>query len=232
MYGTNPNLIMGQLTPKDMLLRVAMAFVAGFLVGWERESHGRPAGLRTTILTCVAAAVAMMLSEVLFVQSAAMAGTANWRPDPARLGAGILTGVGFLGAGTILRHSQTIRGGTTPASLWFVTVLGLAFGRREFALGFTGTGVALLTLLVLARFEKHMLIHVYSTLTVVADFSFMSEGDFRRHIEALGPKVKTMRLQYDVEARKKTFSCDLQLTKAQSFQLSTNVVSDLSKMTG
>src|SRR5215468_2818217 len=176
---------MGHLTLRDMLLRVAMAFIAGFLVGWERESHGRPAGLRTTILTCVAAAVAMILSEVLFIQSAA-AGSSNWRPDPARLGAGILTGIGFLGAGTILRHANAIRGVTTAASLWFVTVLGLAFGSGEFALGFTGTGVALLTLLVLARFEKHMLIHVYSTLTVVADFSFMSEGDFRRHIEALG----------------------------------------------
>ena len=227
-----PELLMGQLTPKDMLLRVGMAFVAGFLVGWERESHGRPAGLRTTILTCVAAAVAMILSEVLFIQSAAIAGTSNWRPDPARLGAGILTGIGFLGAGTILRHAHTIRGVTTAASLWFVTVLGLAFGSGAFTLGFIGAGVAFLSLLVLARFEKHMLIHVYSTLTVIADFSFMNEADFRRHIEALGPKVKALRLQYDVESRRKTFSCDLQLTKAQLFQVSATVVSDLSKMNG
>src|SRR5438874_967575 len=120
-----------------MALRLSLAFAAGFIVGWERESHGRPAGLRTNILACVAAAVAMVLSEVLFIQSAAAA-TGSWRPDPARLGAGILTGIGFLGAGTILRHANVIRGVTTAASLWFVTVLGLAFGSGQIALGLIG----------------------------------------------------------------------------------------------
>src|SRR2546427_5507917 len=100
---------MAPLSYWEMFLRVLMAFLAGFVVGWERESHGRPAGLRTTILACVASAVAMMVSEVLFMQTAAANPTASWRPDPARLGAGILTGIGFLGAGTILRHENMIR---------------------------------------------------------------------------------------------------------------------------
>src|SRR5438477_5568478 len=97
----------------EMFLRILMAFLAGFVVGWERESHGRPAGLRTTILACVASAVAMMVSQVLFVESAAATATGSWRPDPARLGAGILTGIGFLGAGTILRQANFVRGITT-----------------------------------------------------------------------------------------------------------------------
>src|SRR5437867_8496223 len=92
------------LSIPDIFLRLLLAFGAGFLVGWERESHGRPAGLRTNILACTAAALAMLISEVLFTQSAASAGSGSWRPDPARLGAGILTGIGFLGGGTILRH--------------------------------------------------------------------------------------------------------------------------------
>ena len=222
---------MGTLTAQDMFLRVGLAFLAGGIVGWERESHGRPAGLRTTILTCVAAAVAMVLSEVLFAQ-AASSNSGAWRPDPARLGAGILTGIGFLGAGTILRHANTIRGVTTAATLWFVTVLGLAFGSGEFALGLTGVALALLTLLVLPRFEQHIVVHVYSTLTVNADFTFMDESAFRRHIETLGPSVKAMRLHYDVETRKKTFVCDVKLTKSQQFEMPANVVNELSKLPG
>src|SRR5437879_4208275 len=124
---------MSPLSFPEMVLRLLMAFLAGFVVGWERESHGRPAGLRTTILACVASALAMILSEVLFTQSAALMGSGSWRPDPARLGAGILTGIGFLGAGTILRHANIIVGVTTAATLWFVTVLGLAFGSGQYA---------------------------------------------------------------------------------------------------
>src|SRR6267378_7219643 len=129
---------MSSLSVREMFLRLLMAFLAGFLVGWERESHGRPAGLRTNILACTAAALAMLVSEVLFTQSAASAGSGSWRPDPARLGAGILTGIGFLGGGTILRHENLIRGVTTAASLWFVTVLGLTFGSGEYFLGAVG----------------------------------------------------------------------------------------------
>src|SRR5262245_46793392 len=116
------------LSFSEIVLRVLAATAAGALVGLERESHGRPAGLRTTMLTCVAAAIAMVVSECLFAETATSVPGANWRPDPARLGAGILTGIGFLGAGTILRHGSMTTGVTTAASLWFVTVLGLAFG--------------------------------------------------------------------------------------------------------
>src|SRR5579859_807579 len=97
---------MSPITLPEMCLRVGLAFIAGFAVGWERECHGRPAGLRTNILACVAAAVAMITSEILFVQSIGVSLTGTVRSDPARLGAGILTGIGFLGAGTILRHDN------------------------------------------------------------------------------------------------------------------------------
>src|SRR5262245_24444538 len=104
---------MRALSLDEMFLRVIVAFIAGALIGWERESHGRPAGLRTTILACVASAVAMIVSEVLFVESAStVTASGSWRPDPARLGAGILTGIGFLGAGTILKHDDAVRGVT------------------------------------------------------------------------------------------------------------------------
>src|SRR5260370_7245464 len=112
---------MPSLTVWQMFLRLLLAFIAGFIVGWERESHGRPAGLRTNILACVASALAMVVSEVLFAQSAAATATGSWRPDPARLGAGILTGIGFLGPGPILPPDNLLLALTPPARLCFVT---------------------------------------------------------------------------------------------------------------
>jgi putative Mg2+ transporter-C (MgtC) family protein len=114
------------MTIIDVLLRLGLSFVAGAVLGLERESHGRAAGLRTTTLACVAACLAMMLAH-FFVRDP-MFRSMNWRPDPGRLAAGILTGIGFLGAGVIVREGTTVRGVTTAAVLWYVTILGLVFG--------------------------------------------------------------------------------------------------------
>src|SRR4051812_6391896 len=133
-----------------MLLRLGLAVLAGVVVGYERESHGRAAGLRTTMLTCVAAAAAMILSTSIY-EGANIA--INWRPDPTRIAAGILTGIGFLGAGAIVREGKTVRGVTTAAVLWFVTIIGMAFGAGQIVLGLLGLCVALGTLFVLPGVE-------------------------------------------------------------------------------
>jgi putative Mg2+ transporter-C (MgtC) family protein len=223
---------MSTLTLSQMFLRLLTAFLAGFIVGWERESHGRPAGLRTNILACVASALAMIISEVLFAQSAFATANGSWRPDPARLGAGILTGIGFLGAGTILRHENVIWGVTTAASLWFVTVLGLAFGSGQFVLGGIGVALALITLYVLPRFEKHIESDRFATLSLVGSLEAFSETDLRTRIQNLGVIVQTMRLSYDLEKQQKTFTCDLKLRKSTAVESANKVVSDLSRCPG
>src|SRR5690606_37945306 len=116
-----------------VLLRLGLAALGGAIIGLERESHGRAAGLRTTMLVCIGSAAAMLISERLLAAHT-VPGSA-WRPDPARLAAGILTGMGFLGAGAILREGNMVRGITTAAALWFVTILGLAFGSGEILIG-------------------------------------------------------------------------------------------------
>src|SRR5512133_1704068 len=133
----------------EILIRLSLAFGAGLLVGWERESHGRPAGLRTNILACLAAAISMMVAQKLLADTGAGANP-GIRADPARLGAGVLAGIGFLGAGTILRHENYIRGVTTAATLWTVTILGLAFGAGFFALGGIGVAFTIVALLFLS----------------------------------------------------------------------------------
>jgi putative Mg2+ transporter-C (MgtC) family protein len=223
---------MKPLLLSEMFTRVLMAFIAGAIVGWERESHGRPAGLRTTILACVASAVAMVLSEILFAESATATGSNNWRPDPARLGAGILTGIGFLGASTILRHGNAIRGVTTAASLWFVTVLGLAFGSGEFALGFIGVGLAMITLFALPRVEKLIPTTWYATLTVTTSLEALSVDELRRRVESFGPRINSMRQSYNLEHKQQTFICDLKVNKSKVPATSAKVVADLRLLPG
>ncbi len=109
--------LVGQLwaTP---LLRLGVAFVLGAMVGMERERRERPAGLRTHVLVSLASCLAMMMSIMV----------AGEKSDPGRIAAGVLTGIGFLGAGTIIRHGNVVRGLTTAASIWAAAAIGLAVG--------------------------------------------------------------------------------------------------------
>jgi putative Mg2+ transporter-C (MgtC) family protein len=111
----------------EMMLRVLLAFLLGGLIGYERETTQRPAGLRTHMLVAAGAAAFTVASIYGFVGQ----GTAR---DPARVAAQIVPGVGFLGAGTIWRTSSTVRGLTTAASIWLVAAIGLLVGSGMYAL--------------------------------------------------------------------------------------------------
>ena len=198
--------------------------VAGFLVGWERESHGRPAGLRTNILACVASAVAMILSDAVFLQTAASVGPGAWRPDPARLGAGILTGIGFLGAGTIMRHDNFVRGVTTAATLWAVAVLGLAFGSGQFLLGTAGLLICLLTLYILPRFEKTIQSNFYSKLTIFTDEQGLPLDELKTRLKTMGAVVLSARLDYNLQSQERTVELELKMKRPQRMQQASHVV--------
>jgi putative Mg2+ transporter-C (MgtC) family protein len=216
----------------EMGLRVGLAFLAGLLIGWERECHGRPAGLRTNILACVAAAVTMLVAQILSLQSAAVGSGGVVHSDPARLGAGLLAGMGFLGAGTILRHQEFVRGVTTAASLWFVTVLGLAFGSGSFVLGGIGLGLALVTLLGLSQLENYAKRDWYSRLRVTTTLDGLDEGSLKERLESLGPRVLSLKLAYDLEGKQKTIGCELKLSDQRRFELASRVVAMLGQAPG
>src|ERR1051326_8466454 len=216
----------------EMLLRILAAFGAGAVIGWERSRRGRPAGLRTTILTCVAAATAMVVSEVLFAEGAATTAGGNWRPDPARFGAGILTGIGFLGAGTIMRHENIVRGVTTAASLWFVTVLGLAFGSGEYALGAVGLVIGFATLSVLPIFERRIQSDRYATITVTASLDGLNEEDLKKRLEALGAHIKGLKVSYDFERKEKKMSLDMRLRKMLVYEACRKMIGELATCQG
>jgi putative Mg2+ transporter-C (MgtC) family protein len=223
---------MSQVNVGEMLLRVALAFFAGFAVGWERESHGRPAGLRTNILACVASAVAMIVSENLLLHSVHAGLSDALRADPARLAAGILTGIGFLGAGTILRQDDFVRGVTTAATLWVVTILGLAFGSGQFVPGLLGLAFTLVTLVLLPPLEKHIRGDWYATVVVTSELAGIGEQEVKQRIEQLGLTVLAMQLSRDLTADRKTTSCELKLERRQRHELCTKVVTELSSLPG
>jgi len=223
---------MQPLTFDEVLLRLLAAFGCGVIFGWERSSRGRPAGLRTTILACVAAAAAMIISEKLFVESGSMVLTGNWRPDPARLGAGVLTGIGFLGAGTIMRNENIIRGVTTAACLWFVTVVGLAFGCGEFEIGGAGMVIGVISIFLLPRLEKYIQSDRYVTLSVTESLDGLGEDELRKRVEAVGAHIKSVRLSYDFEKKKKTIVFDIRLKKPLLYAGCRHMLAELANCPG
>jgi putative Mg2+ transporter-C (MgtC) family protein len=132
--------------------RLVLAGFLGGLIGLERELKAKPAGLRTTLLICMGAAMFTQLS----VQMALLAtgGGDALRADPARLAAQIIPGIGFIGAGAILHGKGRVTGLTTAATLWVVTAIGIAVGAGAYVEAIGTTVMVLCTLLLLARWER------------------------------------------------------------------------------
>ncbi len=127
----------------DILIRLAAAMVAGGLIGLERSYYGRPAGFRTHTLVCMASSLLMLVT--IYQRewfSGAMLETV--RVDPTRMAQGIMTGIGFLGAGVIMKEGASIRGLTTAASIWITAAIGILAG-----VGFY-SALAIVTILTLA----------------------------------------------------------------------------------
>lgn len=132
----------------ELIFRLLLALVLGGLVGYERENLHRPAGFRTHILVCVGAALVMITSEFIFNKY-----SGHTNADPARLGAQVISGIGFLGAGTIMKEGVTVKGLTTAASLWTVSCVGIAVGIGFYLGAIVTTIIIYVTLISLKRMQ-------------------------------------------------------------------------------
>lgn len=132
------------------LARLLVAMVLGGLIGMERQTRGRPAGLRTNILVCLGSAAIIVAFQKLSLEFNVGAESAI-RMDPARAAAGVITGIGFLGAGTIVKSSDFVRGLTTAASIWVVSAIGVTVGLGEYVIAVVLTLLVLLALFTLHR---------------------------------------------------------------------------------
>lgn len=152
-----------------ILLKLFLAALAGGIVGIEREKHGRPAGLRTHLLVALGSCLMMVVSEAFPLKYGGADGTLSpLRVDPSRVAAQIIAGIGFLGAGVIIKEGLSVRGLTTAASLWLVAGVGMAFGMGLFGPGAIATGLGLGSLIYLKRLEPVIKKDRYLHLTVTA----------------------------------------------------------------
>lgn len=139
------------MTIETILIRIALATIIGGLIGWEREVNHRPAGFRTNTLVCIGSTIVMITgiclsNEYVDIMTA----------DPARLSAQVISGIGFLGAGTIIKNGKSIRGLTTAASLWVVACIGLAIGAGFYNLSIISGTLIIIILTFFNYIEKRV----------------------------------------------------------------------------
>ena len=210
----------------EILMRLGLALLAGLVIGAERESHGRAAGLRTTLLVCLSSAVAMIVSDSFYRESFhAQDGAATWHPDPARLAAGILAGMGFLGAGVIVHaRDHIVRGVTTAATLWFAAIIGLALGAGSIGIGVLSTVLALVILGIIPRFENRMENDWYSDLGIHLDTTDISIESVHRILEAHHVSVKGVEWEENIAEETRMLLFHVKYKKGERLTLPAKVV--------
>lgn len=147
------------ITEFEMLLRLIIAVLVGGAIGLERERKNQPAGLRTHIAVVLGAALVMIISKYGFADL-------DGSGDPGRLAAQVVSGIGFLGAGTIIVHRNMIRGLTTAASLWTTAGIGLAIGAGMYVVGVGAAVMLLITLVVVQFLERKAISKRYKRISV------------------------------------------------------------------
>ena len=169
----------------DLLGRLLLAAILGGLIGLEREFRSKPAGLRTNLLICVGAALLMevSMSVASLAEGAPRADGTPVGGDPGRIAAQIVSGIGFLGAGTILQSKGSVIGLTTAATIWVVAAIGMAVGASEYVEAIGASVLVGLSLVVLARVEDRLIRQPHSlryslTLQPSADLLGMVESTF------------------------------------------------------
>ena len=182
-----------KLTWTDLACRLLDTLIASAAIGFNRGEHGKTAGLRTTMLVCTAASLAMLQMNYLLTLSGRSADSFVMN-DLMRLPLGILTGVGFIGGGAILRRGRLVTGVTTAATLWYVTVIGLCFGGGQVLLGWLATGIGLAVLWGLARLEAYLPVEQRARLAVTLEAGGPSEIEIRRDLAAAAIAVRDVNL--------------------------------------
>ena len=166
-------------TATDIAIRLALTMLAGGIIGLNRGARGHAAGFRTTILVCLAASVAMIQANILLPLGGKTSESFS-DMDLMRLPLGILTGVGFIGGGTILKRGDLVTGVTTAATLWLVTVIGLCFGGGQLVLGVVATALAVFTLWALKTVDVWMPREHRARLVVSGPVQWDVVGDVAR----------------------------------------------------
>lgn len=209
------------MTTLTILIRILLAAFFGGLVGIEREIHGRAAGLRTHILVSTGAAL-FMVTSICVALNYSYAGQA----DPSRIAAQVVTGIGFLGAGAIIRYGASIRGLTTAASIWAVSAIGLAVGAGMYEAAGITTFVVIMVL-VLSRLEERMELKGYARkLEIKLDLNAgTSIEDIRKLVEAYGGRIKMVSAGEDKDQTERKVILDIMLPRMYNREITAELIS-------
>ena len=216
---------------QQIALRLALTVIAGGLLGMERSKTGHAAGLRTTLLVTLAASVAMIQMNLLL--------QTNGRPhdsyavmDVMRLPLGILTGVGFIGAGAIVRKSELVLGITTAATIWFATVVGLCLGGGQLILGSLATVLGYIILWGLRWFEKRIEHYQMAELRMSLDRNSLTPQQLRHRLEAEKFRIKSFSVTHLVSMDRKKFELEVRWPAARGSAEIPPVLAELEQLPG
>jgi putative Mg2+ transporter-C (MgtC) family protein len=180
-----------------VVLKLLLAALLGAIIGAEREYHGRAAGLRTQLLVALGSCLAMIVSLQFARDFGWESSNTALRVDPARVAYGIMSGIGFLGAGAIIRYGTGIRGLTTAASLWCTAAVGLACGFGLFTISLVTTGIVLFALLVMSRIDHLIPSRKYKTIVICLPSAPGTQDVLREICSSRGAKVVDMEIVRD-----------------------------------
>lgn len=192
------------------VLKLILATAVGGIIGFERETHGQAAGLRTNVLVCTGACLLMMLSlHIEHIFRGLNINETVVRLDPARIASYAIASMGFLGAGAIITGKGTVKGLTTAASMWLVTGIGLAIGAGFFVPALASVSLSLVTLYGFRHIKRHLPKDEHTVLTLVFDHP---QGHLEK-IKAIliSHKIVINFINYHLDQRQKTVIYKLRL---------------------
>ncbi len=201
----------------DILLPCILALIFGGLIGFQREKAERPAGLRTHALVCLGSTVFTLISYLGF--------SSLYDVDPSRIAAGIVTGIGFIGAGVIFRQGPLVRGVTTAASIWVVASVGMALGTKLYYLALLVTVLGFITLSILKYIEDKVIKLPNYLVRITTSENFTDMNKIISPLKKMSVSVKSKKYELD-ENNKRIFTINL-FSKDSEFP--TRIIEELSK---
>jgi len=205
----------------DILLRLGLALILGGVVGFERERDSQPAGLRTHMILVLGACLAAIISEEM---------GARFGSDPTRLAAQVISGIGFLGAGAILRFGFNIKGLTTATTLWTMAIVGLAVGFGYYLLAALTTVFMIIILTIMNVIEKKFVrIHLIRNIVVDVDYQDGIIRTVRKAISNIAEKVVSFSVRKSVRSSRLRLTIVAQFRRSESVE---DLVELLSKIEG
>nr|WP_320120461.1 MgtC/SapB family protein [uncultured Marinifilum sp.] len=212
-----------EITGETILFRLVLSFIVGAIIGIERETHKQPAGLRTHILICMGSTLIMLLS--IFIPQTFQ----NFQNgDPSRIAAQVVSGIGFLGAGAIMKFGVNVKGLTTAASIWVIAALGLTIGAGMYTGVIWGAVILLFALVLMDVVEKKLFpskfikrLHIYTTGNTV------SQNDFLPILKKYKISVRTIDLEHSLDENRLNYFLTIQISESVNLK---EFISDLSSI--